>query len=634
MKKIILIFLNIFITALILGQNRKTEIDILTKKADSLYDANNLDNALVYFRKLDSLSVTYKDYSSRIYALKAIRAIFSWKGKYDESIRNSEILLKIANQLNDKPTQLYALRSIAWSYFHKRDFEASIKFLEKIIKVSENFENEDTISAQRLYVRICKENGDFELAKVKSFEALDAAKNLCLFSVQSSIYSDLGYIEFVNSNFNKALDYFKKAIVINEKKSSVLNFVPHANAAECFVELKQFDSAAYYLDISYNIALKADNPNDIASVALSMGEMFYKTKEYDKSILYLMKSDKISDSIQNVDTGLMSSQALASLYADINDYENAYLYVIKQLSWKDSISKKTTERKLEEFQTKYETKEKENQIVTLNEENKLKATIIEQKQKQKQLLWIIFAISILALGFGMWYWQRIHKKRLLANQNNLRFKSILEAEQKERKRIAQDLHDSLGQSIAVLRMQASALSVLNEDKTLHQKLLKQVDATYDELRNISHNIIPNTLIRLGLIPAVRELITEVESAETLKINLEEPCASVELNENQTLTIYRIIQEAIVNVIKHAEATLLNIILKHKEGIISLYIKDNGKGMNTALLENNPGLGWKNIYSRVELLSGNITVDSKPNQGTIIVIHLRDSHKLQKIKPAL
>ena len=91
-----------------------------------------------------------------------------------------------------------------------------------------------------------------------------------------------------------------------------------------------------------------------------------------------------------------------------------------------------------------------------------------------------------------------------------------------------------------------------------------------------------------------------------------------------ITLYRIIQEAIVNIIKHAKATLVNIIFENRGGVTSLYIKDNGKGTDTSKINNNPGLGWKNIFSRVALLSGDVTVKSIPNQGTSIEIHLKNN----------
>ena len=133
---------------------------------------------------------------------------------------------------------------------------------------------------------------------------------------------------------------------------------------------------------------------------------------------------------------------------------------------------------------------------------------------------------------------------------------------------------------------------------------------------------PNTLITLGLIPAIRELISEISITSDLKINFQSDPNFKGLNEDQTINLYRIIQEALLTILKDAQASMVDVNLTLEDGNSkAIYIKDNGVGMSASKIKNLNGIGWKNIYSRVALLMGKIDVTSKTNEGTQIAIRL-------------
>jgi len=307
----------------------------------------------------------------------------------------------------------------------------------------------------------------------------------------------------------------------------------------------------------------------------------------------------------------------------MGDPVKALAYSKEYMVLQDSIAARSSKAKKLEFQVKYEAKEKETQIALLNKEKNLKERLIAKEKQQQKTLWYIFISALIATLVSIWYWLRLKNKRVLATQESFRFKSVIEAEQKERKRIAQDIHDSIGQSIAVVKMQASALNFTSQkEKEKQEKLLEQVDYVYDEIRNISHNIMPNTLITLGLAPAVKELIGKINKNSDLKVQLNIDQNFMDLNEDQTINLYRIIQEALVNIIKYAKASLVNIDFNMEGDKAAVYIKDDGVGIDAVKIKNLNGIGWKNIFSRVSLLMGKINITSKPNKGTKIAIHLK------------
>ena len=168
-------------------------------------------------------------------------------------------------------------------------------------------------------------------------------------------------------------------------------------------------------------------------------------------------------------------------------------------------------------------------------------------------------------------------------------------------------------------MQAATLPLPKEHEQSHENLLKQVDHAYDELRNISENIMPDTLIKLGLVPAIRELITELAVDNMLEIELKADEPVRKLSEDESVNLYRIVQEILSNTIKHAQATWVNVILENKNKHLVLHISDNGKGIDTNTINQSRGMGWKNIVSRATLISAKMDVRSKPDHGTTISI---------------
>lgn len=224
---------------------------------------------------------------------------------------------------------------------------------------------------------------------------------------------------------------------------------------------------------------------------------------------------------------------------------------------------------------------------------------------------------------------RIYTRRQLRIQlreaeleQNARLNAIVETEDKERKRIASELHDGLGQMLSTARLNVSGLQGISsdEDQVLVKKSLKIIDDACEEVRHISHNMMPGALIQMGLIPALEDLFDNINSSKLLQIhfthNLEAP-----IGESKEITVYRIVQEILNNTIKHAKATNVHISILKNNNILELEIKDDGIGFSTGTIKESTGIGWKNIYSRVSMLNGNIQVDSAGGMGTRVNIQL-------------
>ena len=213
----------------------------------------------------------------------------------------------------------------------------------------------------------------------------------------------------------------------------------------------------------------------------------------------------------------------------------------------------------------------------------------------------------------------------ILRQQDMAMRAVLEAEEAERQRIAKDLHDGVGQMMSAAKMNLSAVEAQLNLKTAEQKLafeniIQLVDDSCREVRSVSHNMMPNALLKNNLEAAIREFIYKLDQ-QVLKVHLYAQGLDERLDSNIETILYRIVQECVNNVIKHSEADTLDITIIKEPGEITATIEDNGKGFDTTDKEKFEGIGLKNMRTRVDYLKGTIDFDSSPGNGTVVALHV-------------
>jgi two-component system, NarL family, sensor kinase len=208
---------------------------------------------------------------------------------------------------------------------------------------------------------------------------------------------------------------------------------------------------------------------------------------------------------------------------------------------------------------------------------------------------------------------RLHKEKIQAEIDTL---------EKERRRIASDLHDELGPLLSAVKLHINSLNTTDpDDEAVIAKSSTYLDSIIRKLREISNNLMPNTLVRKGLSKAINEFIDNNRGVYGLEIKF--ICEyELHLNQHKEVNLYRIIQEILHNTIKHAEASLLIIKIVVEGGRLLLMTADNGKGFDYfAKVKDNPGLGLRNLQSRAEVMGGELTCQSEPGKGTTYTIEI-------------
>src|SRR5690606_1262143 len=204
-------------------------------------------------------------------------------------------------------------------------------------------------------------------------------------------------------------------------------------------------------------------------------------------------------------------------------------------------------------------------------------------------------------------------------------REVLDAEERERRRIAGDLHDGVGQTLsaALLNLNYLHKSIAEgkaPDPQVMDTALGLVKGSYQEMRSISHQMMPNALLKAGLATSIKEFLDAIDG-KNIKVNLYVSGLADRLDQQLETVLYRAVQEAVNNVVKHAQATRLTIQLMKDEEGISVTIEDNGRGFDPSGVEFSEGIGLKNLRSRVGLLQGSVDVDAAPGRGTVVVIYI-------------
>lgn len=542
------------------------------------------------------------------------------------------------------------------------NYDSAMFFYEKALPVFQKIKNKKGIGSAYNNMGLISWNlADYDKALAYFFDALKNFEEIKNVRFMANVLNNIGLVYSDNEKPLLAIDYHRKALAIYSKSNDNYNMGAVSNnlciafdaiknkdsvryynrQAIYYYQLakddyglsmaygayaiilkdeKRFDSAKFYLFESLKIKERMEENKGICLTLITLASLSKELNEKDNQLTYLNRAKKIAE-----DDNL--KKELETIFFRFSDYfekENPALalqYYQKYSSLKDSIFNETKNKQITELNTKYEVEKKE---FTLKEQ---KLTIL----KKNYLLIAIITGTLLLTLLGISYYRRMRlieekksKEALLKEQQKATI-AVLQAEEKERKRVAAELHDGVGQMMSVARMRLSQFEELahangSEYSEKYEHLAELIDDSCAEVRNISHQMMPNALLKQGLAKAVRNFITQIRSNK-LFINLDTEGLDENLPQNTSAMLYRIIQECVNNVIKHSEATSLDISILKNETQITATIEDNGKGFDSSKLNFVEGIGLQNIRDRITFLKGELEIHSQPGKGTLIAIYI-------------
>jgi two-component system NarL family sensor kinase len=612
------------------------------------------DSAMIYFQKTEEIGLRVGDKLTLAKAKQNKNLVYSKLGQYDKALASCFESLKLYQQLGNKMSQASCMGDIGNIFIRSNRPAQAVEYLQDALALAEeikddglkpNFYNSLAVAYMDL--------NQYASARQTYLKALPLAEKFNRVNNQISILMNLGDLAWQHGkDANQAINYYQKA------EKLAISFGDDGKLSAIYQDLGNIKSATGAYREAMDYALRARD------LAVKSKDLVVQERVFNSLANYASKAGNfkqayeaglVRDSLYRILFDKRATENMNELQARYNDEKkqlriaalgqqnqiqqlelgknglqlknNALTLAKNGLQLRNQALSITEQQQLLE-QNRLETQAKSQQVKLLDAANKLQKAQLKQRNITIGVVLALVALSIL-IGYLLYNRHRLkqqrHQQQLKIQQQRLAAEAVIHAEANERERIAGELHDGLGQLFSAVKMNLSGISEhLDfqdvESRDIFHKTIDLVDESCKEVRVISHQMAPNLLLKSGLGVAIRNFISKIDSRK-LKINLETSGLQDRLGQHTESVLYRVVQEAVNNVIKHAGASSLDIQLRKDEEGISMTIEDNGKGFDVADTENSKGLGLKNIRSRIEFLQGDVDFSSTIGQGTLLAIHI-------------
>ncbi len=558
-----------------------------------------------------------------------VRAMYLYrKSLYDSAIVHYQNALSIYAFI---PSELdMAKIYINMSMAHNRlgDFEKTFEQASHALTLFEELGDAKGIGISlNIIGQVFFFNEDYQKAKIYFAKYLAHAQDAGDSLEMASGWNNLGSAHTKLHAFDSAVAAYKKALYIHSSLNSGYGEAnAYQNIASNFLESGRTDSAIVNYDRAITRYQMLGNNSGLAESHVNLGQLHLGKNAIAQAIVHLTKGIQIAREIKEPFLIQQASKALSDAYATKGDFQQALQFYRDFHQTSDSIFNENTRKNIAEINTKYETEKKEQQIALQS------AEISEQNARNQRNYLIITSLIIvilLLLVISILIRSRARKKQALLQQEveitlrQSQLEAALNSQETERKRFARDLHDGFGQMISVLNLNLKSLE--KGDSTREEVFEKSshiLEEMYKELKGICFNLMPETLIKQGVVAALQEFSSRINNTGQLHIYIDAFGINERLTDLQEISIYRITQEWVNNILKYANATRITVSLTRDEEEITLLIEDNGAGFDSNLLRQSSGNGWKNIQSRANLLKGDLELDTTPGtQRSTLIINI-------------
>ncbi len=402
------------------------------------------------------------------------------------------------------------------------------------------------------------------------------------------------------------------------------------------IYVKNLDSSVTYYNKALNIINKGKGYHYLEErrkgILNNLGCIHYDKEEYSTAISYFKKAFRIPSTQKRLFNDSIILSWHVKSYEKLGKIDSAFFYYKKKDSVSQLLGQLKYAAKIKESYAKYNFIESEN--------DKL---VIDKKRIINKTVYTVLALILTAIIFVSVIGYRSLKRRqrliesqkevqkqkvetLLKEQELLGIDAMIEGQEIERRRIANDLHDNLGSLLTTLKLYIQNFRIrknrLDEEYTdLIIKADELLDEAYQEVRKMAHVKNAGVPSKEDLVQAIRNFASKISVANGLVIEVEDFGMNLRLDNSLEISIFRIIQELITNVIKHAEATEVSIQLTHHNDFINIMVEDDGKGFKIEDTEKKEGMGLYSIEKRINHIKGTISIDSSLKHGTTISIDI-------------
>ncbi|HJV20027.1 MAG TPA: ATP-binding protein [Sediminibacterium sp.] len=442
-------------------------------------------------------------------------------------------------------------------------------------------------------------------------------------SLVAALYGMSAYTTNRN-NFDASYKYIKEAQDLARAQQNKNNqFIANAGLIDLYRKWKKPAETIQYARELLQAASQANNLQFALYATIGLADGYALTNDHQNTIAYLNKALEISESKGLIRQSTIIYKVLSETYSKQNNPAKALTFYQKYIHYKDSTSNQDIKRAAAEMEIKYQAAQKDLQL-----------------HKSRNYMYITIAGLVVALSAAAFFFLRFRNKKQ-AHQRELKslqqqkeiqlMQATMQGEERERSRIARDLHDGVAGMLAAVKMHFS--SIPSEAEMLMQtegyrQGIRLLDEAAGELRKTSHNLMPEILLQHGLDEALRRYCNSLNNSKTISIQYDSWGDIDRFSDAFELSVYRIVQELINNIVKHSKSTQAIVQLTQQNDLLCISIEDNGIGFNTDKMQTE-GIGLVSLRSRVRAMNGKIELNASEKNGVTAYLEFEISELIRK-----
>lgn len=566
--------------------------------------------------------------SYRLYRKKGI--IYSRLSEDGKAFEYFHKALKLSLELNIVNEIASDYNNLALMLYSNENFEKAIDYFEKCIEKAKLYGNDNSITFINMalvYINL----EEYEKAIVHLNQALKDSEKHKRRETLSSIYTLFGTVYYRMENYDTAKQNYLKAIQYNKEDNDppneLVDYISNITIKSCNYFLTGEKTDPAYFD---KLLANSSQQNYVATASREVGEHYIKTtKNYQKAIPFLEKA-RLIEKKNNYSKELQSTlELLSECYYNTKQYKKAHDLKMQEVKIADSLEiisdKNDLNTRMLIFDFEQEKEKSNTQLAVQN------LTIQKQKNEllsQQYFITLVLSIFIISALITIFYRSKmIQRQRRKINEAMLkieksRVEAIIEGGEKEKKRIAHHIHESLSQDLIAIGQGYSLLIKDYIDDLNHKKFInisEALDKSIQDLRALSYELVPPELGIMTVVYAIESYCESSSKKHNIKIDFKYEGESLNLSLNKETALYRVIQELVKNVVKHSKAKESLVKMICVDNNLNILVKDKGVGFD---LNNwQEGLGWKNIAYRLKLLKAKYKIETDRNTGTSIYLNM-------------
>jgi len=594
----------------------------------------NMDSAASCYLQMHVLSQQLNYVAGDLKYYANYTFILNQQGKYAKSLALNLDALELAQRKGNREQLAVCLFNTGSSYNNMAKYEEALRYYLEAVRIFEELRllknvavAYDNIGGIFSNIGQLQKGLDYHLKALEKARAIGDSLEMCTAALNAGIqYNKL-------QRLPEAETYIRQSLAISGKiRNTYLEINAMLTLAEIFLKQNKPDLSIGFAQQCLQRSIGINSAYSEMEALKILTRCYYLKKEYTEAITYGERAVAFSE--QN---GLQSQlykvyDVLAFAYHETGNDRAAYTNLALSKNIKDSINEKEITGEIENLEIKYQSAQKEKQILELQQEKKQQQVLIGSMSIG---LLVIVVISYLIyknyrqkrkLLLSETLYQKQRVQELETEKKLITSESIIKGQEDERKRLARDLHDGLGGILSSAKHAFSnaGMTDLNSHRgnSSYENGLAILDHSIRELRRIAHNMMPEALVKFGLNTAIQDLCESTNKTSSINLTYQSfDLQDGDVSKTKVSAIYRIIQELVNNIIRHAEAknALVQFIKRHDT--LSITVEDDGKGFDPNTARQQKGIGFLTMQTRIAYMNGTFDIQTSEGKGTSIHIEI-------------